>query len=313
VIDPVPLHEGDEAHLRELGGVAAVLLTGPASPEARDCATTFGCPLLAPAHPPAAPPLPAALQVIPLATDDGAAYYHPGSRSLFAGAAAVAGDPAGRLRLPSPESADAAGAARRLRALLAFPAARLLLSDGASLPHDPASALQDLLYRHDPAACLLRPEELLPKPKAPGGGGGRRYYTRDAACARLLGLTAHDFDVTTVPPGRENWPLHRHDGSDELFIILEGEGELRTERGVFPVRAGDMLGFPPRYQVAHALRNTGPGDLRYLSFSAPAEQLNMNDYPESGQRSEYTPYGKSHRFFRPERMDVGYWENTPTD
>jgi uncharacterized cupin superfamily protein len=241
------------------------------------------------------------------------AYYHQDSQSLFVGAAALVGAPVGQLSLPpaSGEHPEAtARAARGLRGLLADPVARLLLGEGMSLLHEPSRALQDLLYRHDPAAFLLRPGEL--REREPFVGG-RRYYTHNADCARMLGLTAHDFDVSVIPPGRENFPLHRHDGSEELYIVLEGEGELRTEQGVFPVRAGDMLGFPPRYQVAHALRNTGPGDLRYLSFAAPAERLNMNDYPESGQRSEGTSYGKRHRFFRPERMDVGYWENTPTD
>ena len=119
--------------------------------------------------------------------------------------------------------------------------------------------------------------------------------------------------MSVVPPGCENFPLHRHDGSEELYVILEGEGEVRTEQGAFPFGTGDVLGFPPRYQIAHALRNTGAGDLRFLSFAAPAERLGMNDYPEFGQRSETTSYGKRHRFFLPQRVDVGYWEGTPTE
>jgi uncharacterized cupin superfamily protein len=326
VIDPVPLHEGDEAHLRELGGVAAVLLTGPAGPVTLACAASFGCPVRSPASgddgrsgsiTPArsGEALPAGLQVIPLPADgsDRAAYYHPESQSLFAGAGTVVGDPAGTVRLPAAGGATpeaAAREARRLRALLTHPTTRLLLGDGCSLLNGPARAIQDLLYRHDPAAWLLRPAELRAREARVAG---RRYHVQNADGARLLGLTAHDFDVSAVSPGRENYPLHRHDGDEEVFVILEGEGELRTEQGVFPVRAGDILGFPPRYQVAHTLRNTGAEELRYLSFSAPAERLGMVDYPESGQRAEFTAYGKRHRFFRPERMSVGYWEGTPTD
>ena len=39
----------------------------------------------------------------------------------------------------------------------------------------------------------------------------------------------------------------------------------------------------------------------------------MLDYPETGQRAESTAYGKRRRFFLPERVDVGYWEGTPTE
>ena len=87
----------------------------------------------------------------------------------------------------------------------------------------------------------------------------------------------------------------------------------RSGRGTFAVVAGDVFGCPPRYQIAHHIRNTGEGDLRFLSFAAPAERLDMGDYPESGQRVESTAYGKRRRFFLPERVDVGYWEGTPTD
>jgi uncharacterized cupin superfamily protein len=172
-------------------------------------------------------------------------------------------------------------------------------------------ALQDLVYRHDPAAFLLRPEEA--HWSAPRGAG-RRYRLRSAEGSRLLGLTAIDFEWSAVAPGCENYPLHRHDGVEEVFVVLEGEGELRTERGTVPIRAGDVLGFPPRHQVAHAIRNTGPGELRFLAVGSPgAERLDMTDYPESGQHSETAAFGKRRRFFLPDRVQVGYWEGVATD
>jgi uncharacterized cupin superfamily protein len=184
------------------------------------------------------------------------------------------------------------------------------VSEGDSILHQPARALQDLVYRHDPAAFLLRSDELCWREPF---RGGRRYGQDAAECARLIGLTGHNFDVCAIPPGRENYPLHRHDGNEELYVVLEGQGEVRTEQGTFAVGAGDIVGFPPRYQVAHVLRNIGEGELRFLSFSNPAETLDMGDYPESGQRVEGTPYGKVRRFFLPNRTNVGYWEGTPND
>jgi uncharacterized cupin superfamily protein len=74
-----------------------------------------------------------------------------------------------------------------------------------------------------------------------------------------------------------------------------------------------VLGFPPRYQVAHAFVNTGDRPLRYFAFGARAAALEMVDYPASGKRSEGTAYGKYRRFYPPARTDVPYWENEPAD
>jgi uncharacterized cupin superfamily protein len=325
LIDPVPFREGDEGQVREYGGVAAVVVTGaPNVHAAADAARVFRCPILAPRPGAAAPGgvqvqpidatagLPADLRTIALPSTAGGeiAFYHGPSSSLLVGSALV-GAPAGQVSLPSSvTAAEAAGAARGLRALLARPFARLLLGEGDSLLRDPVRALQDLLYRHDPAAFLLRQEELHWREPFQHG---QRFREEWADCSRLLGLTAHDFDLCVIPPGRMNFPLHRHDGNEELYYVVAGQGVLRTEQGTFAIAAGDVFGFPPRYQIAHQICNTGEGDLRFLSFSAPAERLEMMDYPESGQRAEGTTYGKRRRFFLPERVDVGYWEGTPTD
>jgi uncharacterized cupin superfamily protein len=82
---------------------------------------------------------------------------------------------------------------------------------------------------------------------------------------------------------------------------------------VYPVQAGDVVGFPPRYQIAHAWRNTGDEPLRYLAFGAPTEQLEMLDYPETNVRAESARYGKRHRFILPEHRSIPYWEGVRTE
>jgi uncharacterized cupin superfamily protein len=255
--------------------------------------------------------LPAGVRAIPLLTPgraSEAAFFHPPTGSLVLGDAVV-GAPAGQLGLRG--STELGPAARALRPLLAgLRMARLLVGEGQSILSASARAIQDLLYRHDLMAFLLHQEDLQwREPRT----GGRRYSIRSAECSRLLGLTAIDFEMSGIAPGCENYPLHRHEGTEELFIVLEGEGEVRTEHGAFAIRAGDLLGFPPRYEVAHAIRNTGASELRLLSFGARAEQLTGCDYPDSGQRAEGTSYGKSRRFFLPARVNVGYWEGVQTE
>jgi uncharacterized cupin superfamily protein len=186
----------------------------------------------------------------------------------------------------------------------------VLPSTGFPVLREPAGALQDLLYRHDPEAFLVRTDEA---DWAGSSTRGVRFAMRRAEYSRPLGLRALDFCLTEVPPGRQNCPLHRHDGDEEVFIVVSGRGEVHTEDGRVPIRAGDVLGFPPRYQVAHAVVNTGDEPLRYFAFGAPAERLELLDYVTAGVRRESTAYGKRRRFYQPERTDVPYWENEPVD
>jgi uncharacterized cupin superfamily protein len=355
VIDPVALHEDDRAHIEELGGVAAVLLTGPSRRDAADrCAAAFHCPVIAAAadHTASLPPDWLAISV-PLAARDAAhsraeggtptdssgevALYHKETRTALLGAC-VLGYPAGSLSLASPGAVAAAspgappvvaagtagtaqhsdsGEARAVRALRGLLGAgrvdTLLVGAGTSLVHEPARALQDLVYRHDPAAMLLRPDELRWTPPIGMRTVGTRFALRYAEGARPLGLRTHDFEVAEVPPGRQGGRLHRHDGDEELFVVLSGRGELLTEHAAIPIQAGDILGFPPRYQLPHAFRNTGDEVLRYLAFGAPGESIDMLDYLETDVRVEVTRYGKHHAFYLPEEREIPYWHGVPID
>lgn len=328
LIDPVALPASEGAHVARLGGAAAVLFTSAGvgrerAAAASGCAERFGCPVRVPAgnhasvagaeplHPEDA--LPASLTAVPLpasaAPDETA--FRDANGSVFVGRGVV-GAPAGQVSLPAGVAGDeAARAARGLRALVALPIQRLLPSTGFPVLREPVAEIQDLLYRHDPEAFLLRAGEAAWGRRL--AGDGVRFGNRTAEYSRLLGLRALDFNLTEVPPGRQGGALHRHDGGEEVFLVVSGRGEVHTEDRRVPVQAGDVVGFPPRYQVAHAFVNTGDEPLRYFAFGTPAETLEMVDYPTSGKRAEGTAYGKYRRFYPPERSDVPYWENEPVD
>src|SRR5207248_7382151 len=125
---------------------------------------------------------------------------------------------------------------------------------------------------------------------------GSRFSRRSAECSRPVGLRTLDFEVTTVPPGKQGTLLHGHPGLEELFVVLEGAGEVETERGTFAIGAGDVLGFPARHHVPHSIRNTGQAELRFLSFGAPPptdERAGIADYPESNKQLQWLGPGKS--------------------
>jgi uncharacterized cupin superfamily protein len=92
-----------------------------------------------------------------------------------------------------------------------------------------------------------------------------------------------------------------------------GLADRREHRRRVAVAAGNVLAFPPRFQLAHAIVNTGDAPLRYFAFSAPAASIEMVDYPTSGKRTERTRYGKFRRFYLPNRLDVRYFEGFPLD
>lgn len=334
LINPVPFNEGDVDHVRTLGGVAAVILTSSSLVRnAARCAEAFSCPVFVPeaSLPDVAraslrgpigygpdTELPVGLVAVPVPTDlsldETALYSRSGGGTLVVGDALL-GEPIGRLSLqPRTNPAELTVVARGLRVLLARRLAQVLVAHGQSVLRNPAPLLQDLLFQHDPHAYLIRSDARhWGRPQL----FGKRFGSRAVEYARPLGLKVIDFELTELPPGRQNYPLHRHDAEEELFLVTEGRGEVWTDRDGtvhrVPIVAGDVLGFPPRFQIAHAIVNTGDAPLRFFSFSAPAESVEMADYPTTGARLERTPYGKYRRFYLPDHLDVPYFEGEPID
>jgi uncharacterized cupin superfamily protein len=95
-----------------------------------------------------------------------------------------------------------------------------------------------------------------------------------------LGLTVLGAMLHVVPPGKAAFPFHRHHVSDEMFLILSGTGEYRTDKGTFPVKVGDCLGAPAG-GMAHQIINNGKTDLKYIGFSNTTH-AEVVDYPDSG-------------------------------
>lgn len=90
-------------------------------------------------------------------------------------------------------------------------------------------------------------------------------HTNDLIMDRSEATAAEAFFVV-LEPG-EAPPVHTHPDAEQVFYILEGEGELgigeaSAER--HPLHVGDFVRTPPG--VPHSVRNTGPGNFVYLSI-----------------------------------------------
>ena len=106
----------------------------------------------------------------------------------------------------------------------------------------------------------------------------RRGQISDHIGARQLG-----YNLTVLPPGKAQCPFHNHHAEEEMFLILEGEGELRFGDQRYPIRAHDVIACPPGgAEVAHQIINTGATTMRYLSLSTHAD-IEACEYPDSGK------------------------------
>ncbi len=126
---------------------------------------------------------------------------------------------------------------------------------------------------------------------------------------RSLGLSAFGMNLVEIPPG-ERIPEHDETERDqeEVFVVLEGEGELLLmaqgkEPSSEPVRPGSVVVRPPATRVSHAFRG-GPDGITLLAFGS-REPNDIAYYPRSGKVS-LRGIGA---MFRVERL--GYWDGEP--
>ena len=108
------------------------------------------------------------------------------------------------------------------------------------------------------------------------------YYTsRRALFSRSLGARKLGYNLTELPPGKAQCPFHSHREEEEMFLVLEGEGELRFGEQRLKLRRHDVVACPTGGpEVAHQIINTGTSPLRYLALSNVAE-VESCEYPDS--------------------------------
>lgn len=133
----------------------------------------------------------------------------------------------------------------------------------------------------------------------------RRARFSDAIGARNLG-----YNLTVLPPGKAQCPFHSHHGEEEMFLILEGEGELRFGEERYPIRRHDVIACPPGgADVAHQIINTGTETMRYLAVSSRVA-VDACEYPDSGKVMVVAGNGSSTKLWKMFRAEntVDYYD-----
>lgn len=142
------------------------------------------------------------------------------------------------------------------------------------------------------------------------------YYTsRRALFSAGIGARKLGYNLTVLPPGKAQCPFHSHRAEEEMFLILEGEGELRFGNERYRIRRHDVIACPAGGpDVAHQIINTGSSDMRYLALSS-LEDVEVCEYPDSGKVGIFASEPDTPRLRKLVRAetDVEYYDRESTE
>jgi uncharacterized cupin superfamily protein len=141
------------------------------------------------------------------------------------------------------------------------------------------------------------------------------YTSRRALFSAGIGARQLGYNLTELPPGSAQCPFHSHHAEEEMFLILEGEGELRFGSERHAIRTHDVIACPTGgAEVAHQIINTGSRPLRYLAVSTLAT-TEVCEYPDSRKVGVWSAGTHGHggglrKMFRADST-VDYYQGEP--
>lgn len=90
---------------------------------------------------------------------------------------------------------------------------------------------------------------------------------RELASPSIADLHRHSVAEVTIEPGGRS-VRHYHRQQEEVYYILQGQGQMELDDEVHSVQPGDTVIIPPL--TRHLIRNTGTQDLVMVVTCAPA-------------------------------------------
>lgn len=137
------------------------------------------------------------------------------------------------------------------------------------------------------------------------------FTSKRALFSGAIGARKLGYNLTVLPPGKVQCPFHAHRAEEEMFLILDGEGELRFGDQRYPLRRHDVIACPTGgAEVAHQIINTGTTELRYLALSTLAD-VEVCEYPDSRKISIFAGGGSLRKIFRTDTTVDYYDRETP--
>ena len=86
-----------------------------------------------------------------------------------------------------------------------------------------------------------------------------------------LALTGAEVSINTVPANGGVPFVHVHTNNEELYIVLEGKGELWIDGETLPIQAGDSFRIDPAGK--RAIRAAADSSLKYICIQTKAHSL----------------------------------------
>ena len=114
-------------------------------------------------------------------------------------------------------------------------------------------------------SALIRNVVEVPWQEFPGHFGGalsKALVRPETAGSRLI-----DYRISCYQP-MAYVALHTHKLQEQVYHVLDGEGMMEMDGKRQVVRKHDVIYIPPG--VAHAISNTGLGDLTFVVATTPA-------------------------------------------
>jgi mannose-6-phosphate isomerase-like protein (cupin superfamily) len=90
---------------------------------------------------------------------------------------------------------------------------------------------------------------------------------RELLAHRNSGIRNQSLAEARLTPGQSTTP-HYHPRAEEIYYILEGQGQMQVGLLAHSVGPGDAIAIPPG--MAHQITNTGARTLKFLCCCAPA-------------------------------------------
>jgi uncharacterized cupin superfamily protein len=141
------------------------------------------------------------------------------------------------------------------------------------------------------------------------------YTSKRAQFSAAIGAQKLGYNLTELPPGCAQCPFHSHRVEEEMFLILEGEGELRFGAERYRIKKHDVIACPTGGPaIAHQIINTGSVTLRYLSLSTLAD-VEVCEYPDSNKLGVFAGGANAPRLRKLIRSesDVDYYDRETTE
>lgn len=108
----------------------------------------------------------------------------------------------------------------------------------------------------------IRARHAVPATQAPDGA-----LIRELASPHNSGLTRHSFAEITHPQGTAS-DEHYHLEAEEVYYVLQGEGQVRIDGQARPIGPGDVVVILPGQR--HQVQQEGTADLVLLVTCVPA-------------------------------------------